>query len=52
MRQSRNSPHTGVLVKDEIIAIVDDVTQAIEDAREQAPRRQLGLDVAQAAGGK
>jgi len=31
---------------------MDDVTRAIEDAREQATRRQLGRDVAQAAGGK
>ncbi len=40
----------GVSIEDEIIANVDDVTQAIEGAREEAIRRQLGRDVAQAAG--
>ena len=42
---------SGIFIKDETNANLDDVVQAIEDAREEAVRRQLGRDQAQAAGG-
>lgn len=46
-----DSKLTGVFIKDETTASLGDVVQAIEDAREEAVRRQLGRDQAQAAGG-
>ena len=43
---------TGIFIKDETSANLGNVLEAIEDAREEALRRQLGRDEAQAAGGK
>jgi RIO kinase 1 len=43
-----DSKLSGVFIKDETAANVEDVTQAIEDAREEAIRRQLGRDATQA----
>lgn len=42
---------TGVFIKDETAADLGDVMLAIEDAREEAIRRQLGREEAAAAGG-
>jgi RIO kinase 1 len=42
---------TGVFIKDETSVNVEDIIEVIEDAREEAIRRQLGRDEAQAAGG-
>jgi RIO kinase 1 len=46
-----DSKLTGVFIKDETSANVGDVLQAIDDAREEAIRRQLGRDDAKAVGG-
>ena len=46
-----DSKLSGIFIKDETSANLGDVVQAIEDAREEAVRRQLGRDQAQAAGG-
>ncbi|HEY4366186.1 MAG TPA: PA4780 family RIO1-like protein kinase [Steroidobacteraceae bacterium] len=46
-----DSPLTGVFIKDETAADLGDVMLAIEDAREEAIRRQLGREEAAAAGG-
>jgi RIO kinase 1 len=43
---------TGIFIKDETSANLGNVLEAIEDAREEALRRQLGRDEAQAAGAK
>jgi RIO kinase 1 len=46
-----DSKLSGIFIKDETSVNLGDVMQAIEDAREEAIRRQLGRDEAQAAGG-
>ncbi len=45
-----DSALTGIFVKDESAADVDDVMLAIDEAREEAIRRQLGRDEANTAG--
>lgn len=47
-----DTPLTGLFIKDETSANLGNVLQAIEDAREEALRRQLGRDEAQAVGGQ
>ena len=46
-----DSKLSGIFIKDETSANLGDVLQAIDDAREEAIRRQLGRDEARAAGG-